>query len=262
MSGVAVLDQLKIGVHLRPQHTSVEALRSAWKAADALGVDSISIWDHFHPLQGDKSGAHFECWSLLAGMACDTRQAQIGPIVSAILYRNPDLLADMARTVDHLSRGRLFLGLGAGNSEADHHDYGMPCGTPGQRLKALGEAVPRIKARLARLVPPPVGRVPILIGGAGERVTLRLVAEHADRANLAGSPEVIRHKNQVLDEWCTQVGRNPAEIERTTNIPLAGVDKLEEYIAAGAQRLHVQLDHPFDMRPVEQALENRAKLPA
>ena len=259
MSGVAALEKLKIGVHLRPQHTTVDALRTAWKAADALGVDSISVWDHFHPLQGDAGGAHFECWSLLAGMACDTRSAQIGPIVSAVGYRNPDLLADMARTVDHLSGGRLFLGLGAGNSERDHLDYGLPWGTPGRRLAALAQALPRIKARLARLVPPPVGRLPILIGGAGERVTLRLVAEFADMSNIGGSPEVVRHKNQVLDAWCAKLGRNPAEIERTSNIPIAAVDSLEEYVAAGAQRLQVQLDHPFDIRPVERALAQRAK---
>jgi probable F420-dependent oxidoreductase len=251
---------VKIGVHLRPQHTTVEALRTAWKAADALGVDSISIWDHFHPLAGDPAGAHFECWSLLAAMACDTRRAQVGPIVSAIGYRNPDLLADIARTVDHLSNGRLFLGLGAGNAEADHYDYGMPWGTPGQRLKRLAEALPRIKARLARLSPGPVGRLPILIGGAGERVTLRLVAEFAQMSNIGGSPDVVRQKNQVLDQWCAKLGRNPAEIERTSNIPIAAIDLMEQYVAAGAQRLQVQLDHPFDMRPVEQALEKRAHL--
>jgi probable F420-dependent oxidoreductase len=260
MSGVAALHSLKIGVHLRPQHTTVEALRTAWKAADALGVDSISIWDHFHPLQGDPNGAHFECWSLLAGMACDTRHAQIGPIVSAILYRNPDLLADMARTVDHLSGGRVFLGLGAGNAETDHRDYGLPWGTPGQRLTSLAEAVPRIKSRLARLAPPPVGPLPILIGGSGERVTLRLVAEHAQMANIGGAPDAIKHKNEVLDEWCARLGRNPAEIERTSNIPLTGIDNMQQYVAAGAQRLHVQLDHPFDMRPVEQALAKREEL--
>ena len=260
MSGVATLEKIKIGIHLRPQHTTVEALRTAWKAADALGVDSISVWDHFHPLQGDPAGAHFECWSLLAGMACDTRSAQIGPIVSAVGYRNPDLLADMARTVDHLSGGRLFLGLGAGNAEADHLDYGLAWGTPGQRLKALAEAVARIKARLARLVPPPVGRLPILIGGSGERVTLRLVAEHAQMANLAGSPDVIKHKNQVLNDWCAKLGRDPAEIERTSNVPIAAIDRMDDYVAAGAQRLQVQLDHPFEMRPVEQALQRRARL--
>lgn len=232
-------------------------MRAAWKGADALGVDSITIWDHFYPLTGEPDGTHFECWSLLAAMACDTRRAQIGAIVCAIGYRNPDLLADMARTVDHLSTGRLILGLGAGNSERDHRAYGLPWRTPGQRLAELREALPRIKDRLKKLNPPPLGQVPILIGGGGERVTLRLVAEYAEMSNTGGTPDVIRHKNQVIDDWCARVGRNPAEIERTSNIAVGAVENIDEYVQAGAQRLQIQLDHPFDLKPVEQALKQR-----
>jgi probable F420-dependent oxidoreductase len=247
----------KVGVHLRPQHTTVEALRAAWKGADALGVDSISIWDHFYPLSGDPAGSHFECWSLLAAMACDTQHAQIGAIVSAIAYRNPDLLADMARTVDHLSGGRLFLGLGAGNSERDHTDFGYGWRPAGQRLRELREGIARIKARLPRLNPPPVGRLPILVGGGGEQVTLRLVAELADMSNTPGTPDVVRHKNRVLDEWCARVGRDPAQVERTSNIAPNAVERMHEWVDAGAQRLQIQLDHPFDLKPVEMALRVR-----
>ena len=247
----------KVGVHIRPQHTTVQALRAAWKSADALGVDSITIWDHFYPLTGDPGGAHFECWSLLAAMACDTQRALIGPIVSAVAYRNPDLLADIARTVDHLSGGRLILGLGAGNSERDHLDYGYGWRSPGQRLRELRESIARIKTRLPKLNPSPLGRMPLLIGGGGERVTLRLVAELADLSNTPGPPDVLRQKNRVIDEWCAKVGRNPAQIERTCNIPPTAVERIHEWVEAGGQRLQIQLDHPFDMAPVETALKLR-----
>ena len=248
---------LKIGVHIRPQHTSVEAMRAAWRSADALGVDSITVWDHFYPLTGDPGGTHFECWSLLAAMACDTQRAQIGALVSAVGYRNPDLLADMARTVDHLSGGRLILGVGAGNAERDHVEYGFPWGSPSERLKALRTGLERIKLRLRKLNPPPKGRLPIMIGGGGEQVTLRLVAEFADMSNTPGAPDVLRHKNRVIDQWCAKLGRNPAEIERTSNIPVSAVEHVNDFAEAGAQRLQIQLDHPFDLAPVEVALRRR-----
>jgi alkanesulfonate monooxygenase SsuD/methylene tetrahydromethanopterin reductase-like flavin-dependent oxidoreductase (luciferase family) len=191
-------------------------------------------------------------------MAVDTNRAQIGALVSAIAYRNPDLLADMARTVDHISGGRLILGLGAGNSERDHEQYGYGWETPGQRLRALGAGLERIKARLRELNPVAIGPVPILIGGGGEKVTLRLVAEYADMSNTSGSPDVVRQKNQIIDEWCRKVGRDPAQIERTSNIPANAVEQIDDFVQAGAQRLQIQLDHPFDLKPVEHALRQRA----
>jgi probable F420-dependent oxidoreductase len=245
----------KIGVHLRPQHTTVAALRAAWKAADQLGVDAITTWDHFYPLSGERNGAHFECWSLLAAMACDTSHARIGSMVSANLYRNPELLADMARTVDHLSGGRLNLGIGAGNSERDHQEYGYEFGTPSQRLRALAASLPRIKDRLAKLNPPPIGPLPILVAGGGEQVTLKLTAQYADMWNGGGAPDVLRHKNHVLDQWCVKLGRDPRSIERTTNIPPTAIDRIDDWVEGGAQLLLIQMDHPFEMTPVEQALK-------
>jgi probable F420-dependent oxidoreductase len=247
----------KIGVHIRPQHTNVEALRAAWRNADGLSVDSITTWDHFSPLTGDPAGTHFECWSLLAAMACDTSRAQIGSLVSAIAYRNPDLLADIARTVDHLCGGRLILGIGAGNSERDHVAYGLPWGAPAERIRTLRDGVQRIKTRLALLNPPPVGPLPIMIAGGGEQMTLRLVARYADMSNTPGTPEVVRHKNEVIDAYCEQIGREPTEIERTCNIAADAIDRIHEWVEAGAQRLQIQLDHPFDMGPVERAIRLR-----
>jgi len=246
--------RFRVGVQLHPQATTVDELRAAWQAADALGIDSIWTWDHFYPLYGEPDAAHFEAWSLLAAMAVDTQQARLGLLVGCNSYRNPDLLADMARTVDHLSGGRLYLGIGSGWFERDYEEYGYEFGTAAGRLRALGEALPRMKARLAELNPPPVGSLPILIGGGGEKVTLRLVAEHADAWNTFGPPETYAHKNAVLDEWCAQLGRDPATIERTVGIPAHEVDDAEAYLDAGATHLIVMTGHPYDLAPVERLL--------
>lgn len=255
------MGRFRVGVQLHPQHTTIDTLRDAWRAADAMGADSVWTWDHFHPLYGPADGAHFEGYSLLAAMACETRHARFGMLVTCNTYRNPDLLADMARTVDHLSGGRHVLGIGAGWFERDYAAYGYDFGTPASRLGALAESLPRIKARLAKLNPPPVGDLPIMIGGGGEKVTLRLVAEHADMWNAFGPAERFRHKNEVLDRWCAEVGRDPKTIERTVAIEAKDVDAVDAFLDAGAEHLILMRgtmgDRPFDLGPLERLIEAR-----
>lgn len=249
---------MKIGVQLHPQATSLQEMRQAWRAADAMGVDSIWTWDHFYPLYGDSDAAHFECYTLLAAMAADTCHAQIGALVTCYTYRNPHLLADMARTIDHISNGRFVLALGSGWFERDYTEYGYEFGTAPERLRILRNGLPIIKERMAKLNPGPVnGKIPLMIGGSGEKVTLRLVAEHADMLNTFGPVDNFRHKNNVLNEWCEKVGRNPKEIERTAAIYPKDLDEADAFVDAGADHLIVMLGHPYDLSSVEKILARR-----
>jgi probable F420-dependent oxidoreductase len=246
----------KVGLQLHPQATATDSLQAAWQAADAMGVDSLWVWDHFYPLYGDPDAEHFEAFSLLAAMAVTTRRATIGAMVACNSYRNPELLADMSRTIDHLSGGRYVLGIGAGWFERDYTEYGYEFGTAGRRLNALTEALPRIKSRLAVLNPPPKGPMPLLIGGGGEQKTLRLVAEHAQMWNTVSADlEVIAHKNSVIDKWCAEIGRPPSEIERTA---LVGPDAdPDAYLAAGITHLVLTSGTPFDLAPLQRLLDGR-----
>ena len=254
--------RFKVGAQFHPQLTSIANLRRGWREADALGVDTIWTWDHFFPLYDGPDGPHFEGWTLLAAMACDTEHAEFGMMVTCNSYRNPDLLADMARTVDHLSGGRLILGIGAGWFLRDYEEYGYEFGTAADRLRALAAALPRIEHRLASLDPSPVrSPMPLLIGGGGEHVTLRLVAEHATAWNSFGPPEAYARKNAVLDTWCERVGRDPAEIERTVLIEVDDVDDVDDLLEAGAEHVIVELgtkgEAPFDLDPVRRLMDLR-----
>src|SRR5205809_7640153 len=133
----------KVGVTIHPQQCTIQQLRDAWRRADELGVDSIWFWDHFFPLYGNANGNHFECWSLLAAAAIDTRAPQIGPMVTCIGYRNPDLLATVVATVDQLPGGRLGCRLGAGGFRRDDAGYAWECGEAAGRVRACKGARPR-----------------------------------------------------------------------------------------------------------------------
>jgi probable F420-dependent oxidoreductase len=247
----------KVGVTIHPQQCTIQQLRDAWRRADDLGVDSIWFWDHFFPLYGNPDGNQFECWSLLAACAVDTHAPQIGPMVSCVGYRNPDLIAYMAGTIDQLSGGRFVLGLGAGWFERDYDEYGYEFGETRDRLRLLKQVLPRIKRRLERLKPGPAGKMPILIGGGGEQVTLRLVAEHAQMWNSLGTPDDYAHKSAVLDEWCRRIGRDPKEIERTANVPAMGGRDVEQWLKAGLQHFVLRLAQPFATKDLERILKLR-----
>ena len=193
---------IKIGVQLHPQHSSYADYQKAWLTLDEMGVDSIWNWDHFFPLYGDRNGPHWEGWTTLAALGAQTRRAQIGNLVLCMSYRNPALLSAMAKTLDHVTQGRLILGVGAGWFERDYREYGYEFGTAGARLRNLERGLEIIKARWAKDQPKPVrGTIPILIGGGGEKVTLRITAQHADLWNGFGPRDTWGRKNRILDEW-------------------------------------------------------------
>ena len=205
-------------MQLQPQHAEYAQIRDAVQRAEDLGVDVAFNWDHFYPLYGEAEGKHFECWTMLAAWAEQTSRVEIGALVTCNSYRNPDLLADMARTVDHISDGRLILGIGSGWFEKDYDEYGYTFGTPGGRLDDLRDSLPRIESRLAKLNPAPVRDIPVLIGGGGEKKTLRLVAQHADIWHTFSVGDELAHKIGVLRGHCDAVGRDVQEIEISVGV--------------------------------------------
>jgi len=199
--------------------------------AEATGWDGIWVADHFLPFMGDDMGDMHEAWSILAGIAAAVPRVRLGPLVTGNTYRNPAVLAKIATTVDHISGGRCVLGIGSGWQENEHIAYGIEYGTAGSRLDMLEEALQIIRGLLhdertslsgehyeianAPLQPKPVqDPMPILVGGGGEKRTLRMTAKYADEWNVWATPDVMRHKNAVLDRWCDDIGRDPSEIQR------------------------------------------------
>ena len=264
---------VQIGVALHPQHTTVAGLLDALARADALGADSIWVWDHFSPLSGDPNGTHHEVWSVLTAGGLGTRRARVGPLVLGIAHRNPALVATMAATLDQILGGRLTLGVGAGWVEREHADYGFPFGTPIERLQRLERGIETIERRLSLHNPPPInGRIPLLIGGGGERVTLRITAQHADIWHGFGAPDAWLAKSRILLDWCRTVGRDPTEVARSVSVadardkprlgpPTVQEDLLDRYVAAGATHLIYGATAPYDLRPIERMLTWRSNRP-
>jgi alkanesulfonate monooxygenase SsuD/methylene tetrahydromethanopterin reductase-like flavin-dependent oxidoreductase (luciferase family) len=187
-----------IGLTVSPQHGEMREMRKCWTSAEELGVDALYTADHFTAMIVDQDqatrtaadgveygktqvgGMNFEGSTIEAAMAATTSRARIGCICHPIGFRNPNLLADMARTVDHVSDGRFILGLGTGFLRADFEEYGYEYATQADRARELARDVPIIKDRLKKLNPPPMGKLPLLIASMGEKIGMRVVAEHAD----------------------------------------------------------------------------------
>lgn len=243
---------IRIAVQIDQQHAGYEVLREAAIRAEDAGADVVFNLDHFFPYAGDRTGSHFEALTMLASLAEATQRVELGSLVTGIAYRNPNLLADMARTIDHISGGRFILGLGAGWLERDYREYGYEYPATPERLRILRRDVPIIRDRLARLNPPPLRHMPILIGGEGERVTLRIVAEHADIWHSSAGPDGLRRKSDVLARWCREVGRDPAEIEHSTYV-YGGFndDRGDALLEEGVTLLVFELSGPpFDVAPI------------
>ena len=226
---------IQLGALPWPQYADWAGLRQAGIGAEELGYDSLWTWDHLYPIVGSHHGPMFEGYLTLASWVAATSRIRLGLMVGANPFRNPALVGKMVTQLDHMSGGRMICGIGAAWFEDEHHDFGFDFGASvGERLRWLEEAVVILRGmfdgtepsgtdhyavRAVRNDPPPVqARLPILVGGGGERKTLRIVARHADANNLGGGFERVRRKEEVLLRHCAEVGRDPAEIERTANL--------------------------------------------
>lgn len=224
---------IKLGALCWNQYADWSQLREAGVRADRLGYDDLWTWDHVYPIVGSPEGPMFEGYLTLAAWAEATEHTKLGLMVGANTFRNPALVAKMITTLDHISGGRAWLGIGAAWFETEHVAFGFPFGkSPGERLNWLDEAAcimhgmlrgtepsgsEYYATRSVRNDPPPVQeRLPIVIGGSGERKTLRSVAKYADACNIGGGVDNVRHKDEVLKRHCQEIGRDEAEIERTT----------------------------------------------
>jgi len=291
---------MRFGVHTGLQNTTTDALRALWRRVDGQGFGWISIWDHFYAAdatvtpEGTTSGSVcLEAVAAHAALALETTHVRCGSLVYCVAYRHPAVLANAAATLDHLSNGRITMGLGGGWHQGEFAAYGMDFEPVPVRLRRTNEAIQVMRMLLtedtadfsgefyelrdARCDPKPrQARLPLWIGGGGEKVTLRIAAQHADGWNVPFiPPDVYRHKVQVLTDHCDKVGRDPATIEKSVNLTLAWsedelrerfggmtdwirpsaltgspneiVDRLGDYADAGADWVMVALRAPFDM---------------
>ena len=266
--------RLSFGIKTATQNTTYDAILRVWQEADEQPLlEHAWLFDHFMPIFGDPTGPCLEGWTLLTALAALTTRLRVGLMVTGNTYRHPAVLANIGATLDIISRGRLDFGLGAGWNEREHQAYGMPLYPVGERIRRLGEACEVIR-RLwteqtasfegtyyhltdAYCEPKPLQKPhpPFVIGGSGEKLTLRVAARYASIWNYVTGPvEEFKRKNAVLDEHCRVVGRDPAAIQRSVQLMMdpgdwpASRDLVRSYIAAGATRLILNLRPPYPDR--------------
>ncbi len=263
-------DRLRFGIHAGQQYADFPSYLELWRTAEELGLDWASVFDHFMPIQADPTGPCFEGMTLLAAMAAHTERLRCGIIVTGVTYRSPAVLANMAVTIDHISGGRLELGIGGAWYELEHDQYGIPFPGIGERLAMMGEEAVILKSlwtetrttfsgrhyqlKDAMCEPKPVQpRIPLWIGGSGERVTMRHVAAQADGWNTFDMPvEEFEHKLRVLDGHCRDVGRDRSEIRIQMVVrAVLGADEREaqEQLRSRADALGVEVDAIRDQVP-------------
>jgi probable F420-dependent oxidoreductase len=240
---------VRIGVQIAPQHAPYEQIRDTAAQLEEMGVDILFNWDHFFPLSGERDGLHFESWTMLAALAEQTRRVEIGALVNCNSYRNANLQADMARTIDHISAhgtgtGRFIFGTGSGWFERDYDEYGYEFGTAGSRLDALARDLPVIEERWGKLNPAPTRDIPILIGGGGEKKTLRIVAQHADIWHSFSDAPTLERKLGILAEHGAAVGRDTSEIEVSVELSRKSPEEADELLAVGATLFTVSVSGP------------------
>jgi F420-dependent oxidoreductase-like protein len=263
--------KLSFGIKTAQQNTTYEGILRVWQEADSIpSIEHAWAFDHFIPLGPDPTGPQLEGWTLLGALAARTERVRLGLMVTGNIYRHPAVLANIGATVDVISRGRLDFGIGAGWNELECSMYGIPLYTPGERIRRLGEACEVVRLlwtetvanfdgkyyhlKDARCEPKPVQKPypPYVIGGGGEQLTLRVVARYASVWNfVGGSTEVFHHKNEVLDKYCVEMGRDPKSIQRSIQ-PRVNYNNLSEtrdgirpYIPEGATHIILNLTAPY-----------------
>ena len=277
MSGAAGPPVTRLGLQIPsftfpgvPDNRLFETLAGIAIIAENHGFDSIWVMDHLYQIGmvGAKEEPMLEAYTLLAALAARTQEASLGTMVTGVTYRNPALLAKIVTTLDVVSAGRAILGLGAAWNDEEHAGYGYEFPSAGERLDRLEEALQICRAMFTEAAPsftgrhyrirdalnnpkPIRGRIPVLVGGGGEKRTLRLVAQYADACNLFGDPGQVRHKLDVLERHCADVGRDPAEITKTVLLTVrdaaAMADKLGGYRAAGVDGFVVNMPDVNDL---------------